>query len=132
VGAWGAGSFDNDAAGDWTDEFKKSKNLGPVIEAFARILEAEDFIYATTASEALAACEVLARLKGNSGAQTPYSKPVDDWVLQHPQAVPKDLVDEADQAINRILSRKSELAELWGKSKEWRDAVEDLRRRLQA
>ena len=135
MGAWGTGTFDNDTAGDWADGLAERADLSLVHETLLTVSSGDCYLDADDASEALAACEVLARLKGNTGARDAYTETVDAWVVAHPQPVPPDLVRLATAAIDRILGENSELAELWAESEsaaEWRTAVEDLRRRVTA
>ena len=131
MGAWDAGSFDNDAACDWAVEFAKSKDLAPVFGIFARALDAE-YIDGTSGCQAIAACEVIARLKGNIGTRNPFSQKVDDWVSAHPQQIPKDLVQTALEVLVKVRSSKSELSKLWcgGVAAEWQTAMDDLRQRV--
>ena len=85
------------------------------------------------ASNALAACEVLARLIGNPGYENPYTEKVDEWVATHPQTPSPGLLARANAVINRILGDNSELKDLWAESDEnsnWLASVDDLRHRL--
>jgi hypothetical protein len=84
------------------------------------------------ACRALAACEVIARLKGNWGKRDAYTERVDKWVEAHPQTPPPDLVTLALSAIDRIRTEPSELLELWEESsaEKWQASVDDLRRRV--
>jgi hypothetical protein len=133
MGAWGADTFDNDTACDWSYQLKQSNDLALVVSAIAAVLDAGDeYIESDAACEALAACEVIARLKGNWGVQNPYTEPVDNWVKAHPLKPAADLVACANDAIDRILAENSELPELWDGSEGWGAAVEDLRRRVRA
>ena len=85
-----------------------------------------------TLSQAIAAVEVIARLKGNLGARDAHTETADNWVKAHPQQPPPDLVALGAQALDRILEPPSELLELWQESDEfdaWKKAVLDLKRR---
>jgi hypothetical protein len=126
MGAWGTGSFDNDTACDWAGEFVEGDELEPVEDALAAALTSDD---ADTACVALAAAEVVARLKGNWGVQDTYTEQVDGWVRVHPGAPSDELVARAVAAIDRIVEQ-SELAELWADDDDWREVVADLRRRV--
>jgi hypothetical protein len=133
MGAWGTGTFDNDTACDWGYDLEESNDLSLVAAAFAEVLDSdEDYLDQNAACNALAACEVLARLKGNWGVRNPYTEAVDKWVEDHPQTPPPALVARGNAAIDRVLGDDSELRELWdeGDDGEWLAAVEDLRRRL--
>jgi len=94
----------------------------------------DDFLDADVACDALAACEVLARLQGRSGYTNAHTEAVDQWVAARgDRIVPsRELLARASAAIDRILGEDSELSELWDESggEEWREAVEDLHRRL--
>jgi len=134
MGAWGVLAFDNDQACDWAAGLKKVNDLSLVMRAFAGVGASDDdeYLDADKATKALAACEVLARLKGNPGYKNPYTQDVDAWVAAHPMEVVPGIIVRADAVIDRVLGDQSELRQLWdeGDAAEWRQAVEDLRRRL--
>ena len=132
MGAWGVLAFDNDDANDWASGLEKTSDLSLVVSAFAQVDEAEDYLEAPIATEALAACEVLARLLGRPGYQNAYTEKLDQWVKQHPQKPSPALLERASAVIERVLADKSELRELWdeGEPEEWLQAVEDLRSRV--
>jgi hypothetical protein len=134
MGAWGHGTFDNDTACDWGYGLEEQRDLSLVRETLERVLEhKEEYLDSDPGCEALAACEIIARLKGNWGERDPYTEPVDEWVESHAITPPPGLVEAAVSAIDRILTPPSELLELWGESSEgaeWRKSVEDLRARV--
>ena len=134
MGAWGVLAFDNDHANDWADGLDDVTDLSLVQSTFAEVSEADGYLEAPTASEALAACEVLARLLGHPGYQNSYTEKVDEWVRQHPAVPSSTMLARATAVIDRVLGDNSELRELWeeGDSAEWLSAVEDLRGRLRA
>jgi len=133
MGAWGELAFDNDTSNDWAYGLEEVNNLTLVESALAE-LEAigAEYLDSNVACNALAACEVLARLRGNFGYRNEYTEKVDDWVTEHPTQSEKALLQRAQQAIQRILSQNSELRDLWeeGDDDSWRKSVEDLRQRL--
>jgi len=134
MGAWGVNTFDNDEACDWAFDLKSVEDLSLVCQTLARVLvEGEKYLDAHDACEGLAACEVIARLKGNWGERNPYTEAVDKWVTDHPIGLQPGLVDQALAVIDRVLAADSELAQLWDEARdgaEWRRAVEDLRSRV--
>jgi len=132
MGAWGTNTFDNDDACDWAYTLEESKDLRVVESALAEVLQTDDYLECDTGANGLAACEVIARLKGNWGVKNSYTETVDKWVLAHPQTPPANLVEGANAAIDRVLADDSELKEMWEGNGEWVDAVEDLRRRVNA
>ncbi len=133
MGAWGVGSFENDAARDWAYDLEAAADLSPVEEALDKVLQGDSgYLDADDAEEALAAVEVIAGLQGNPSEEP---EPVDEWVSAHKQEVPARLAKKSHAAIARILGDDSELVELWrdsGSFDEWQAAVSDLRSRIRA
>jgi hypothetical protein len=135
MGAWGELAFDNDTACDWAHELEGVEDLSLIQSALAEVEAAEDpYLDQNAACNALAACEVLARLNGQPGYNNAYTEVVDRWVAAHPIRPSDALLGRAEAAINRVLADQSELRELWREDGEagWLDSVEDLRRRLRS
>lgn len=133
MGAWDVDTFDNDMACDWAYELEDCEDLAVVEEALEAVLQVgDDYLDSDEACAALAACEVLARLKGNFGKRDSYTETVDKWVEAHPQTPPEPLVEMALKVIDRIRTAPSELLDLWEESDAagWSAAVEDLRGRV--
>jgi hypothetical protein len=135
MGAWGADTFDNDTACDWSYALDEVDDLSLVRETLDRVLAVgKEYLDSDDACEGLAACEVVARLKGNWGVRNPYTETIDKWVETHGITPPGDLIQSAVATIDRVLTAPSELLELWeeGDPTEWRNAVENLRSRVVA
>lgn len=139
MGTWGASAFENDTAADWASELEAADDLSPVLGQIIGVIESgEEYLDVDQACCALAACEVVARLKGNWGARDAYSEPADKWVVAYlaanPDPLQPDLVAGALAAIDRIARPPSELLELWQEDDptEWLAAVEELRERVKA
>lgn len=135
MGSWDVGSFGNDTAVDWTYGLEKADDLSYVEAAFDRVLALgpRDDIPADAGECAVAAAEVVARLKGNWGAEDSYSETVDTWVHNHPLRPPNALVENAVRALDRIVVAPSELLELWSEAEDpggWTEAVAELRQRV--
>ncbi len=132
MGAWGAGSFENDTACDWVWDLEETDDLSLVEAALERVLVAGSaYLEAPDAEEALAACEVVARLRGNTGDD---AEPVDEWVSTHRQLqIAPALAQKSLAVIGRIEGLESELAELWEQSEsfaEWKASIADLKARI--
>jgi hypothetical protein len=143
MGAWGHDSFDNDDACDWAANFDVGDDGRPapadltiVESALAAVLDESEYVESNVGCEAIAACEVLARLRGKPGRQDAYSESIDRWVAATTDRPGDDLVARAVTALDRILAPASELRELWedadGPDGDWHRAVRDLRSRLTA
>lgn len=139
MGAWGTLAFDNDTALDWVLSLEKHRDLRFVEATIERVANTEDadeddeYLDQESACEALAACEVLARLRGRHGYRNSDTEDVDDWVAAHPIDPPLALLQRALVAIDRIEGRSSELADIWTESsdaQQWRKSVADLRERV--
>jgi hypothetical protein len=136
MGAWGELAFGNDTANDWAYGLDDVDDLSLVESAFDELEEVGDeYLDQDLACNALAACEVVARLRGNPGYKNAYTEKVDEWVAGHKLNPSASLLKRASAAIDRILGESSELRELWGEDDigaKWRAAVEDLRRRMES
>jgi hypothetical protein len=134
MGTWSTDSFGNDTACDWSYELEETKDLELIRATVQNALQVgEDYLEAPTAEEAIAAIEVIARLKGSWGERNSYTEAADKWVKAHAQRVPPELVSAAIETLDRILTPPSELLELWQDSEEfeaWKSAVADLKERV--
>ena len=133
MGAWGVLAFDNDEACDWAFGLKDVDDLSMVEDAFSDVeTSAAGYLDAGAAANALAACELLARLEGRPGYTNAYTQPVDLWVAAHPNQPTERLTGRALAVIDRILGADSELRQLWDESGDegWQAAMADLRSRV--
>src|SRR5687767_1933227 len=136
MGAWAVDAFGNDDACDWAYGLEEVEDLSLVEAALDAVTSsAGEYLDAGTASEALAAIEVIARLQGHWGERSAYSENVDDWVEKTGLEPSDELAQKAHQAIDRILADESELKELWQDGDDydaWVASVEELRGRVRA
>ena len=134
MGAWGVLAFDNNEACDWASDLEKAADLSLVEAAFAAVAGPAEYLDAHEACNALAACEVLARLLGSYGYRNPSTEAVDAWVASHQIQPTSDLLARADAVIDRVLGENSELGDLWDESEgvgvKWHQSVDELRHRL--
>ncbi len=140
MGAWGTGIFDNDPAGDWACELEEA-DFTFVRDSIETVLEeADHYIEVDVGCMGLAACEVVAMLKGNPGAESedgmtaPALERVNQWVKQNPQTIDDELIQQCLQVVDAVKGKDSESAELWEEAEEdyaqWIQVVDDLRSRL--
>ncbi|HXI69343.1 MAG TPA: DUF4259 domain-containing protein [Verrucomicrobiae bacterium] len=151
MGAWGAGSFQNDWALDWLGDLRESGNSLLIVETLSRVVQHggtkysppsllerlrgrrhhTDWLDADVSSGALAAAEIVAAWLGHPPAKLPDG--VIEWVQQHLSSLNPDIVPLARQAVN-IVRTNSELKDLWeeGDATEWHQVVQDLDKRLQS
>jgi hypothetical protein len=134
MGAWGTGNLENDTAADWIADLSEGGDADDVRAALRKVLDAEGYVEAPEACEALAAAEVVAAARGAAG-------PPED--AEDAIAVAERMPELADDAllalgaIGVVLDpERSELYDLWkeaegdGPDSEWLTVVADLRRRL--
>lgn len=127
--------FDNETAKAWANRLGSRDDLWYVRDALRAVVYTDCFLDVERAAEGLAACEVIARLKGNGGVSDLSTRTVDEWVAANPQPVPDDVVAMAAEAIDRTLTPESELPLVWkdeGTFDAWQSALADLRQRITA
>ena len=130
MGAWGAGSFENDAALDWADSVR---SLADVRGPFERLKAGgTTYVDADLACEVIAAAEAVALLMGRRSRDFP-----DELAEQLAGAGEPDpnLYHQARAAVLQVM-RNSELAELWAEGaaesqvNEWQAELTRLIERL--
>lgn len=136
MGAWSTDAFGNDTACDWAYGLAVSDDLLLVEAAIAAVVDSPaGYLDASLAQEALAAAEVVARLRGHAGDRNAYTEATDDWVQAKRLVPPEALRRRALLALDRCLGEDSELRELWDESDaagQWRADAQSLQERLQA
>lgn len=132
MGAWGVGSFENDAASDWFYLVEEAVDPGLVIvSALDDALAEAGYLELDAASAAVAAAELSASCAGEAADDLPDH--IRRWVSGHLHQPHADEIEHAIQAIQRVRA-ESELRELWdaesGADNAWLRAVDDLIARL--
>ena len=137
MGAWGAGSFENDTALDWAGSVETVDDIG---KPFARLKQDTDshegkeelVLDADFACELLAAADCVAAMMGRPSADLPE----DLEPLISSAGEPDNLLfHQARNAVLHVM-RNSELAELWedaagkGGGNEWLTVLTNLIERL--
>lgn len=130
MGAWDPGSFDNDDALDWIEEFK-AEGMPAAGGAVQYVLDLDaEYLEAPICARALAAAEVIAAARGRPAPDLPEEIA---GLLRHYQVrADPELVANARRAVEKVAA-ESELEELWAESElgpAWRAAVSDLAARL--
>lgn len=130
MGTWGAGSFDNDDALGWIDEFVNEPSRDFIAETLETAVgSSDDDLDPTTSSMAVAAAECVAAVKNGS-----YSKlkgNLEECLINNNISADQKLVNLAIGAIKRIKTN-SDLKELWEEAgaDQWSSAINDLEERL--
>jgi hypothetical protein len=152
MGAWGAGTFENDAALDWMGDVRRG-GVSVVREALLKAANADERLDDSRCCEALAAAEIVAAVLGSPPQPPEPSRDVvqkapmlADWAAAATEDAAvvarrmPELVDDvalARRAIATVLDpARSERYLLWsdedGPAPDWIEAVEDIRQRLDA
>lgn len=140
MSAWGAGSFENDAASEWAADLADGGDVEMVRDTLmtAARCPADEYLERDEGAEALAAAEVVAAAAGRPvkavpmGSSGPHALA---WAAARPGAGKADLVELALEALERVEGAESELQERWSAesgvgAREWFAELEDLRNRL--
>ena len=133
MGAWGPGSFENEAAMDWALECTQSDDLAFAEATLDNLLAAEaDELDASDAEEAIAAAAIVARARGRDEPD-PQFKALDEWIGRLGTPPGPALIAKAGLAVRRIRNEPSELHDLWtdsGSFQDWQTALDGLLARL--
>lgn len=111
MGAWGAGSFENDSASDFFYFVEEAVDPGEVIAlALDRAIGQAEHLDLDASCEAIAAAELLASCAG----QPPDALPdqIRAWTAANAHEPHQPEVEQALQAVSRVRA-ESELRELW-------------------
>jgi len=145
MGAWGAGSFENDWAMDWVGDLLESADTSLVLRVLKQVIEhggnqqptawgkffgrRTDWLTANLSSKAVAAAEIVAAWRGHPSQALPER--VGRWLEINRGRWERDDAKSALQALE-IIKTNSELRELWveGDAAEWFEGIEDLEKRL--
>ena len=133
MGAWGTGSFENDAASDWFYLVEEAVEPGPVIaSALDDALAEAGYLELDAGCAAIAAAELSASCAGEVADDLPDH--IRRWVSEHPHQPHAPEIEHAVQAVERVRA-ESELRELWDDETSpddnaWLRAVDDLVARL--
>jgi len=134
MGAWSERIFGNDSAYDFANDLEQCSDLSEIDIALNDVLSVgTEYLDNDVASAGLAACDVIACLKGQWGQQEEYPETICKWIKSHPELSNTAPVEKALAVIDRVLTEPSELKGLWedGNSYEaWLAAVTELRSRL--
>ncbi|MBB3991463.1 DUF4259 domain-containing protein [Croceicoccus naphthovorans] len=116
MGAWGAGSFENDTALDWADEVE---SVGDVEAVFTGLPEydGKTDLEADDASRVIAAAEAVATMMGRVAEDVPEE--LQELLAGAEPSGP--LIEMARNAVSRVMSR-SELLDLWAEDEEGSEA----------
>jgi hypothetical protein len=130
MGAWSHQPFGNDTACDWAYSLLDSSDLAVIESALDKALAVGgEYLEAPDAEEAIAAIEVLAKLRGKGTQNDSYTEEIDGWVEKVGITPSPLLLKKAKTVIERILARDSELLELWKEaedSNEWQQSIGKL------
>ncbi len=130
MGAWEAGSFDNDDAADWINEFSDEPSKKLIESTLKTVTDiGDEYLEAPESSMAIAAAEVVAALQNAPHPKLPEE--LQAVVSNSKITADQNLVALALQAVERVKTN-SELKELWeeGDASEWLGAINDLEERL--
>ena len=130
MGAWSHEPFGNDTACDWVYDLLETEDFSFIESALDAVMEnGDEYLNSDVASEAIAAIEVIVKLLGKSTQTDGYTEEIDEWVKKHKQQPTQELLQKAQQVLNRIQSPESELLELWEEGEggtEWKTTLQQL------
>jgi hypothetical protein len=132
MGVWGEEVFENDEAADFAADVAETSDLSIIQRALDAVLEAGDDIDASTASDGLAAADIVARLRGHFGQVDAYTEKIDKWVKRTKLSPGEEIAEKARAVVDRIRTEPSESLDLWSEDDPaaWLASLEKLKKRL--
>ena len=131
MGVWSHEPFGNDTANDWAYGLDKVADFSLIEHTMDQVLQVNtEYIDASNAEEAIAAVETLAHALGRGTQSDSYTAKAEAWVKQLNAQPDIALRSKALQVLARVLSKESELNELWAESDEfdeWLSSIQRLR-----
>ncbi|WP_423205430.1 DUF4259 domain-containing protein [Pseudomonas kribbensis] len=126
MGTWSIHAFGNDEAADFAIELSESSNLDLIQSALEDVIAADEYLEAPEADRGIAAAAVLALLNGQEipGA---LDEAISTWVKSQTTKPSSVLLTKAQVVVERVLSKNSELVELWIESDEYESWQDGLR-----
>jgi hypothetical protein len=131
MAGWGTGSFENEDATGWLAELS-TVSPDELTQILFHAADDPGYLEAPAASVAVAAAEVVAVLKGSSGAGV-LPPAVAEWTKNNTTALTPEVKALAIRALERV-RKNSELRDLWLEAEglnDWTTALQDLRNRLE-
>ena len=113
MGTWGTRVYDNDAAANWVHKFIDQGF--PLLDGtLEKVMCSEPkSISINDSQEALAACEIIARMNGAFGSRSVFKEELDRLVKENKSVITCELVQKAIEVVDRILSNQSEMHHAW-------------------
>ena len=128
MGAWGAGTFENDDARDWLEQLATL-----TVEDIATLLvraDSSDYLEAAESGVIVAGAEAVAAWRGAPSELVPPA--ISEWAAKNTAPPSPDLTALAVRAVLRVRT-DSELKDLWLEAdglNEWSAALRNLEQRL--
>ncbi len=132
---WGVGSFENAMAQEWIAMLEKRDPVSLIGNTLREATAYGDDgeVPALVGQYAIAAAELVARLKELAPGGNPLPDLLERWLRDHPIVPPTPHVEQAIAALERIARPPSGLLRVWetrGNPAAWLEQIADLKRRL--
>jgi hemerythrin superfamily protein len=135
MGAWSHEPFGNDTACDWAYDLESITDYSLITDTLQQVIdEADEYIDADVASEAIAAIEVLAKTLGKGTQSDSYTENVEAWVKDMATQPSAELLQLALTVLEVVQQENSELNDLWAETEEnytpWINTLNQLKQQL--
>lgn len=129
MGAWDYGVFDDDTAYDALDDLKAAKNIMSDMEKYFDEVIKTDYVDYDKCHYALVSAAIIdSTINGTSyRCDDSYT----EWISTLKELDVNPLKEKAIQAIDSVLSDRSELKELWEENEELYTSWQDDKRKIQ-
>ena len=131
MGVWGVGSFDSDEALDVIDAVLEPEGDDPLREFIDRSTWNDKELSRYTATQMVAACEIVAALIGNPSPTLPEELAV--WVEENKDYDVSSLIPLCKKAIEEMVAEGAPARDMWLREEkylEWVKSVKGVGERL--
>lgn len=129
MGAWDYGVFDDDTAYDALDDLKAAKNIMSDMEKYFDEVIKTDYVDYDKCHYALVSAAIIDSIINGTSYRCDDS--YTEWISTLKELDVNPLKEKAIQAIDSVLSDRSELKELWEENEELYTSWQDDKRKIQ-
>lgn len=133
MATWGLGVFDDDLAMDWVDQVLESEDAPAMFESIFVYALDTNYVSHEDSCAVTASCAIIDSLV-NGTVYPMESQDLHEWIKDNPDLEVGKLGKLGASALDVIMSKKSELNELWQDSgaeyEDWLLRIKNLQKRV--
>lgn len=135
MATWGLGVFDDDLAMDWVDQVLESEDAPAMFESIFVYALDTNYVSHEDSCAVTASCAIIDSLV-NGTVYPMESQDLKEWLKDNSDLEVEGLCQLGARALDVIMSKKSELNELWQESGaeygDWKLRIKNLQNRIKS